>query len=130
MRSCEVLGLASCHFEKNRYVFTGWGGASSLARDPPHPLWPPVSKKTMQNGCKRAHPRSCFQKRSAKVRIPVYLGVYTHTHKVCTNLKSIWLWQRLSVEYEWHERNTVGAQATMNQAKPCYMEMHVEAVNQ
>ena len=61
----EVLGLASCHFRKKncRYVYTGWGGASSLARDPPHPLWPPALKlfKTINT---------------------VFLGAFTHTHMI------------------------------------------------
>ena len=44
----------------------GMGGASSLARDPPHPLWPPAVKLL-------------------KNHFTVFLGVYTHTHTCYTD---------------------------------------------
>ena len=67
MRSCEVLGLASCHFGKKKGTGTfsqDGGGRLRWPETPPHPLWPPVCTRKVEK---------------KKKQIPVYLGVYTHT---------------------------------------------------
>ena len=86
----------------------GMGGASSLARDPPHPLWPPACKfrngkrkfehigtwrkKEIRKQHKLQHRACCFSKKMAaesrnqghqfKNHFTLFLGVFTHTHTI------------------------------------------------
>ena len=80
----EVLGLASCHcwmfwgswfsLLPCRYVFTGWGGASSLARDPPPSPLAPCVKKEIWKPIHRVS--RCFL---THTYVYVYIYIYLHS---------------------------------------------------
>ena len=81
----EVLGLASCHVRKKtcRYIYTGWGGVSSLAGDPPPPAPAPCLKSSM-----------CEFGRVDTVLLGVFTHTHTHTHThtqttLCTSGKQL-----------------------------------------
>ena len=52
MIGVECIGCAKPLQLKRRYVYTGPGGVSSLATDPPGPRWPPAESKCEKRSAK------------------------------------------------------------------------------
>ena len=74
MIGVECIGCAKPLQLKRRYVYTGPGGVSSLATDPPGPRWPPAESK-----CEKRSAKSKKNETSKTARRFTSLQMF-HTH--------------------------------------------------